>query len=327
MQNDENVCPQRVPRAIDDEFIQKKLLELTERGEAGRLARNEGLPFDKADAINLDYCNILRIDHLWVLKNLKKLVLNNNWIDEIEGIDTLVHLTHLDLSFNKISQIKGLETLVNLEQLSLYNNQICILENMDTLQKLVIFSIGRNQISDRSNILYLRRIKSLKSLNMAENPCSYEDNFRLYIAAFLPQLVYYEYRLIYELEREVGVETFRDEYIQTEQKETAEYAIKAAKQRELDDAQLHAKSFVEYLNTRSFFDSLFEDDAEGKALLEMGEEMTDLYIDFEENVIQECKSIFDLGQEQYRLRQAEIDQYNKSVQHAKTENQEKSIVS
>ncbi|XP_044753735.1 dynein regulatory complex subunit 3-like [Coccinella septempunctata] len=325
MQNIEDPCAQKIPRAIDDEFLQEKLLELTRCGETGRLARIEGLPFEKAEIIHLDYCNILKLDHLWVLTNLRKLVLNNNLIDKIENIHMLIHLTHLDLSFNRLTKIEGIETLVNLEQLSLFDNQISEIENLETLQKLVIFSIGRNRIAERSSVIYLRQLENLKSLNMAENPCAYEENFRLYIAAFLPQLVYYEYRFIYELEREVGMETFSDEYNQIVQVEAIEKARKAAKQKELADAQLHARSFVEYLNTRAFFDSLFLDDPEGKAFLEIGEDMAELYIDFEENVIAECKTIFRLGQEQYELRQIEIDYYNSSVQNAKAENQKKSI--
>lgn len=57
MQNTEDPCAQKVPRAIDDEFLQEKLLELTRCGEAGRLARIEGLPFDKAEIIQLEYCS------------------------------------------------------------------------------------------------------------------------------------------------------------------------------------------------------------------------------------------------------------------------------
>jgi hypothetical protein len=58
-------------------------------------------------------------------------------------------------------------------------------------------------------IVYLRRFPNLKSLNMVGNPCAETEDFRLFIATFLPQLVYYEYRLIYEMERELGEETFR----------------------------------------------------------------------------------------------------------------------
>lgn len=44
-------------------------------------------------------------------------------------------------------------------------------------------------------ILYLRKFTELKSLNFAGNPCASED-FRSYVIAFIPQLVYYEYKLI-----------------------------------------------------------------------------------------------------------------------------------
>lgn len=43
--------------------------------------------------------------------------------------------------------------------------------------------------------LYLRTFTELKSLNFAGNPCVNED-FRSYVIAFIPQLIYYEYKLI-----------------------------------------------------------------------------------------------------------------------------------
>jgi len=53
---------------------------------------------------------------------------------------------------------------------------------------------GKNRISDKTCVTYFRRFTALTSLNMAGNPCAEEPDFRLYIAAFLPTLVYYEYK-------------------------------------------------------------------------------------------------------------------------------------
>lgn len=44
---------------------------------------------------------------------------------------------------------------------------------------------------------------------MAGNPCAEDDDFRTYIATFLPQLRYYEYKMVQEFERELGREKFR----------------------------------------------------------------------------------------------------------------------
>lgn len=167
--------------------------------------REEGIPMEDIQEIRFEFLNILRIDHLWIMKSLTKLQLNNNYIEKLENLETLIHLKELDLSFNKISKIENIEKLVNLEKLSFFENFIETLENMESLKKLKIFSIGKNNIADLSNVNYLRRFPELASLNMADNPCTkIEDNFRLYIAAFLPQVIYYEYQRIGEDERMEG---------------------------------------------------------------------------------------------------------------------------
>lgn len=44
---------------------------------------------------------------------------------------------------------------------------------------------------------------------MAGNPCADDDYFRAYIATFLPQIRYYEYKMVQDYEREMGNEKFR----------------------------------------------------------------------------------------------------------------------
>lgn len=144
-----------------------------------------------------------------MMKSLTKLSLSQNYIEQIENLQDLVHLRELDLSFNKIAKIENLNNLVNLEIVSFFDNRINKLENMDMLKKLTIFSIGRNCIDNREEIIYLRRFKELKSVNLAGNPCAENEDFRIYVAVMLPNVRYYEYRLLTEVERELGLETFR----------------------------------------------------------------------------------------------------------------------
>lgn len=155
------------------------------------------------------FTDILRIDHLWMMKSLTKLSLSQNYIEQIENLHDLIHLRELDLSFNKIGRIENLDKLVNLEILSFFDNRIMVLENMDTLTNLTIFSIGRNFIEDKENIIYLRRFKELKSVNLAGNPCAEHEDFRTYVAVMLPHVSYYEYKMITDEEKERGLEMFR----------------------------------------------------------------------------------------------------------------------
>lgn len=68
-------------------------------------------------------------------------------IMEIEGLETLVDLKELNLSKNAITEIKGLETLISLEKLYLSSNQIEIIIGLDTLKNLKFLDLCNNNIS------------------------------------------------------------------------------------------------------------------------------------------------------------------------------------
>nr|XP_034986927.1 dynein regulatory complex subunit 3 isoform X2 [Zootoca vivipara] len=215
------------PNVIDEEMLQKAVEEQGPKDEAGILAKNEGINFKDVLALQLDFRNILKIDNLWQFKNLTKLQLDNNIIEKIEALDTLVHLVWLDLSFNNIEVIEGLDALVKLQDLSLYNNRISKIENLDTLQELQVFSIGNNNIQTLENVIYLRKFKNLRTLNLTGNPVCENEVYTTFIAAYLPDLVYLDFRLV-------------------------------------DDNTL---AYVEYLNGSFLFDSMFADDPEAPKLL------------------------------------------------------------
>ncbi len=70
--------------------------------------------------LRLDFRSIKRLENLSGYGVMRKLILNNNKIEEIRGLDTLKHLQQLNLSFNQIEKIQGLEYLTNLRTLSLF---------------------------------------------------------------------------------------------------------------------------------------------------------------------------------------------------------------
>lgn len=140
------------PGVINDQMLQKLIVEQGYQGEAGRLARNNPIVYENITVIRLEAINLLKIDHLWVLPNLEKLSLKFNKLDRIENIEMLTKLKDLDLSFNYIERIEHLDQLVNLEILSLFRNRIRKLENLDTLERLLILSIGSNDIDTYSGV-------------------------------------------------------------------------------------------------------------------------------------------------------------------------------
>ncbi|KAJ7424696.1 dynein regulatory complex subunit 3 isoform X1 [Pitangus sulphuratus] len=183
------------PNIIDDEMI-LKAVEKTLPEDLGDLAQGENINFKDVTELQLSFKSILQIDNLWQLENLTKLQLDNNLIEKIEALESLVHLVWLDLSFNNIEVIEGLDTLVKLQDLSLYSNRISKIENMDTLQELQIFSIGKNNLTNLENVVYLRSLKSLRTLNLSGNPFCDDKQYTLFVVAHLPNLVYLDFKLV-----------------------------------------------------------------------------------------------------------------------------------
>lgn len=292
--------------------------------------------------------DILKIDHLWVLPNLVKLSLNFNKIDRIENIEMLVNLKELDLSFNFIEKIENLETLVKLETLSLFNNSIKVIENLDNLTNLIILSIGRNKIDSfkgvsahltptslKKNIVLItprlffqierfRFFKKLRSLNLQGNPIDMipESPLRIYIAAVLPQLKYYEYIFISEVERALGGERYLRELREIQENEQDEIVAreKLAKERQ-NEIQL-SDSFVELLNEHQLFDSFFVNDEDGKALLSIGEKAADLISDYRKEAFNLTQKIYNLGLEKHEIRLNELKIFKTCVVSAKLKVQE-----
>ncbi|XP_053662638.1 dynein regulatory complex subunit 3 [Anopheles marshallii] len=303
------------PGVISNEMLTKAILEQGHKGEAGRLAQLSQLHLETVTVIRLEFQNILKIDHLWVMKNLEVLSLSFNKIDKIENLSRLPKLKELNLSFNYIENIENLNNLENLRILSLYGNRIKRIENIDKLERLVILSVGRNNITTLDGLERLRFLKDLRSLNLAENPIAQDTAkpLRLYLATLLPQLKYYEYILIRPTERDAGKEKFQRELIDILEHERVEIIERTNAAKERDDEIRLSKSFVEHLNSHQLFESLFQGDPEGAALLSIGAEAVDLKNDYRNEAYSFTQNIYKMGLEQQDKRQAEIELYNRCI--------------
>ncbi|RWA10149.1 hypothetical protein EKO27_g4963 [Xylaria grammica] len=97
---------------------------------------------------------------------LKDLDLYDNLISHIRGVDELTELTQLDLSFNKIKHIKHISSLTNLTDLYLVSNKISQIEGLDTLVNIRNLELGSNRIREIQN---LDALKNLEELWLAKN--------------------------------------------------------------------------------------------------------------------------------------------------------------
>ncbi|XP_043759981.1 dynein regulatory complex subunit 3 [Cervus elaphus] len=309
------------PRVMDDEMLKLAVGEQGPREEAGQLAKQEGILFKDVLSLQLDFQNILRIDNLWQFESLQKLQLDNNIIEKIEGLENLTHLVWLDLSFNNIEAIEGLDTLVNLEDLSLFNNRISKIDSLDALVKLQVLSLGNNHIGNMMNIIYLRRFKALRTLSLSGNPVAENEDYKMFICAYLPDLVYLDFRRLDDHMKELAEMKHQysiDELKHRENLMQAQLEDEQARREELEE---HKAAFVEQLNGTFLFDSMYAEDMEGSKLSNLPG-VGELLETYKDKFVIICLNIFEYGLKQQEKRKAELETFMECVQEAIKENQE-----
>uniref|UniRef100_A0A4W2FQC3 Dynein regulatory complex subunit 3 n=1 Tax=Bos indicus x Bos taurus TaxID=30522 RepID=A0A4W2FQC3_BOBOX len=257
------------PRVMDDDMLKLAVGEQGPREEAGQLAKQEGILFKDVVSLQLDFQNILRIDNLWQFESLQKLQLDNNIIEKIEGLENLTRLVWLDLSFNNIEAIEGLDTLVNLEDLSLFNNRISKIDSLDALVKLQVLSLGNNHIGNMMNIIYLRRFKALRTLSLSGNPVAEDEDYKMFICAYLPDLVYLDFRRL-------------DDHMKELAEMKHQYSIDELKHREnlmqarLEDEQARREELEEHKSLNAIREESELSSIETK-IVEYSEDITELF--------------------------------------------------
>ncbi|NXB88155.1 DRC3 protein, partial [Vidua chalybeata] len=308
------------PNIIDDEMLQKAIEEKCPE-DLGDIAREESINVKVVTELQFSFKNILQIDNLWPLENLTKLQLDNNIIEKIEGLETLVHLVWLDLSFNNIEVIEGLDTLVKLKDLSLYNNRISKIEHMDTLQELQIFSIGKNNLTILKDVIYLRRLKSLQTLNLSGNPFCSEEHYRLFVVAHLPSLVYLDFKLVRN-----STVRFLHSLIGKSGNSILQslcFVALGAGSLQKSGSQKHTAAFVEYLNGSFLFDSLHAEDTEAAKLASLPG-VGDLLQAYPSWFVLVCENLYNYGLEEYEKREAEVSKFYKRLHEILAVNQQES---
>ncbi|NXJ92292.1 DRC3 protein, partial [Corythaixoides concolor] len=308
------------PNIIDDEMVQKAIEEQCPED------KREDINFKDVTELQLSFRNILQIDNLWQFENLTKLQLDNNIIEKIEALESLVHLVWLDLSFNNIEVIEGLDTLVKLQDLSLYNNRISKIEHMDTLQELQIFSIGKNNLTTLEDVIYLRRFKNLRTLNLTGNPLCDDEQYTLFVVAHLPKLVYLDFKLLSDATVrisafpacEIGHQHLREHLLCWYASSILAFGAGSLQKSGL---QKHAAAFVEYLNGSFLFDSMYAEDTEAARLAYLPG-VGDLLQAYPSCFVSVCENLFNYGLKEHEKREAEVSDFYESLHEALTANQQ-----
>lgn len=111
-----------------------------------------------------DYNNIM--DALKLCPNLEEVTIRHCEVTDMSRISELGNLKRLSLQDNYIEKIVGLENMTNLEILNFQNNNISKIEGLEHLTKLSELNLNDNQITD---ILPLSANTSLTTLRLTKN--------------------------------------------------------------------------------------------------------------------------------------------------------------
>lgn len=266
-------------------------------------------------SLSLSFKKIGRIENLIGLKNIVKLCLDNNFIEEIANLSHLVSLKWLDLSFNKIRKISGLDSLTQLEDLSLYSNKISNVEGLEKCTKLQCLSLGNNRIDSLDQVIKFRQLRSLRMLTLSDNPICKEPEYRMVVLAYVDNIKYLDYALIDPAERSTAKEQYHDELLDVEEKESV-IAEKAARDNALDE-YLQKLDEACVLFAHTIFDDLFSEDADIERLQHMPG-VKEQIEQFRQSFKTESEDYISKALEKFEKKRKEINDFNRAVKNVRT---------
>ncbi|XP_008286155.1 dynein regulatory complex subunit 3 [Stegastes partitus] len=297
--------------AISEELLKKSVAE-----QLDQLSTNnhlcfpdpEDIHFNEIQELCLGYNKIEMIENLWDFTSLKKLNLSCNRIRKIQGLDMLTNLTDLKLSFNNIKNIEGLEKLRKLQVLELSNNQISVIENIDALEDLSLFLMLNNRIRDLDNVLQLKKFRKLFTLCLSGNPVSEQENYKVLIAAHMPNLKYLDYNVIDKTTRDEASIIYQDVAQRMKDLQLATQKAEEAQRRQEAELKLHRDAFVESLNGPYLFMSMFQHDPEAETLRCIPG-IASLLQTFQHQTVELCVQLFEMGLAEHKRREAEVKSF------------------
>lgn len=179
---------------LSDDLVQESLTS----DDASRMLAPGTSSTGTTLSLDLSYRNIGTIDKTISGYNLTSLILNNNEIEQVMALESLVNLRCLDLSFNFIRRIEGLGSLRNLEVLSFYHNQIAEIDGMEDCKNIRSLSLGHNQIAviSQKGWKQLKNMTQLKDLNLSHNPVCNTEFYKDTIIDAIPQLRYLDNHML-----------------------------------------------------------------------------------------------------------------------------------
>jgi len=255
-------------------------------------------------------------------QKITTLYLDNNIIEEIVNLSHLVNLEWLDLSFNNIRAITGLDQLTKLKDLSLYNNSIDTLNGLENCTGLHCLSVGNNSISSLENLMYLRKFKKLRMLNLEGNPVCHDPEYRMFVLAHIRNLKYLDYAMVVDSDVVAAKEQYQDELLEIEETESIEDA--AAERESQRNQQTNLLDRANLGAVETLFTSMFKEDTEIEKL-KMFPGMSELQEDYRANFNALSEQFKVQGLERLNARETECTLFQDALDSMRGESQAESI--
>jgi len=304
------------PAVIDNDMLQTAVESQGPTGQAGKIAKNEGIAYNAVLSLRLDFRSILKMEYLWQFSALTKLQLDNNIIEVISGIEKMVNLTWLDLSFNHIEVIAGLDQNTKLTDLSLANNRIQHIQGLDKLTALQTLSLSNNALTELNELYYLRptRFPKLKSVGLRGNPMTQdEDSYPAFPMAILSSLSFLDFKMIDQAERAAAVEKYEIKVKELEHKEEKE--AKLRKKREEEELAIKNKTEAFVNHVASLPQKMYEEDVDGEIINQIPE-IQEVVETFKTSILEVCVQIEKVGLQRMEQRKLEIEDLTASREEA-----------
>ena len=146
------------------------MVEITQDLLRKRAEHNE-MMLSTLEEVSLHQQNIRQISNLDVYcRHLKILYLQNNLIEEIEGLTKLKELEYLNMAVNSIKTIKGIRRCECLNKLDMTLNFVDLEDIEESVEEM-------------------EWCENLQELYFTGNPCTDWEHWREYIIAKLPQVM------------------------------------------------------------------------------------------------------------------------------------------
>ncbi|XP_026687396.1 dynein regulatory complex subunit 3-like [Diaphorina citri] len=253
-------------------------------------SRDEGgvreTDFHAVERLLLPVKGIYRIDHLWILPNLTDLNLSCNNIQFIENLNCLPNLTKLNLACNKITKIEHIDLLLQI----------------------------RHRVPSPVGLL---RIQTGHRTSSTKTPRY--NIYSGYVIAYLPQLVYFEYKLVTAPVQQKHREHYAADIERLEMEEqriSEENGREENDEKHLSDQKM---AFIENLNRDQLFELMLDRDPYSHIVVMMKGDLPSIYERYQQEFAVYTQQMFQMGKAEYQKRTQDIDEFTETFENLKTQ--------